>query len=444
MDSYLRRTKMEINIDIPEPFIELFEPSNNWRHIVYHGGRSSAKSTTVALSLLIKGMSKKVRILCVREIQKSIKESVHQLMADLIDKYGLSSWEVTNEEIRNKKTGSNIIFKGLHNNIQSIKSLEGIDICWVEEAQSVSTESIDVLVPTIRTEGSYLIWTFNQLTEEDPVVTRIVKPKDDRTYVRKVNSDEVEALLSKEIIAEREKMRNDNPELFEHVWLGMPLTANTGSVFGKQLSQAREQGRITKVAYDSSLGVYTAWDLGIGDCTAIWFFQVTPGGEIHYIDHYETSGEDLGHYIEVVQNKPYRYNKHFLPHDANSRELQTGTTRVEFFNNHGIYNVEVLRPTKFTLGQDDISLVARPKMSKCWFDQEKCQRGLECLRAYHYEYDEKNKITRSQPCHDWASHSSSAFIYSLMAETENVEISTKVHFKTFTPEVFKQEQSTGF
>ena len=434
---------MNIDIDIPEPFIELFEPSKRWRHICYHGGRSSAKSTTVGIALDTFTSSRPLRVLCCREVQNSIAESVHKLLANIIEKYKLPGWDITRETIRNKN-GSEFIFKGLRGNAQSIKSLEGIDICWVEEAQTVSMESIDILIPTIRKPGSYFIWTFNRLTENDPVWERIAGNPDERTYVRQVNSYEVEGLLSPEIIAEREKMRKENPELFEHVWLGKPLTATTGSVFGKQLALAREEGRIGKVAYDDALGVYTAWDLGVGDSTAIWFFQVTNGGEIHFIDHYESAGEDLGHYISIVQNKPYNYNKHFLPHDAKARELQTGTTRVDFFNTRGIYNVEVLRPTRFTLGQDDISLVARPKFSKCWFDEEKCQRGLECLRAYHYEYNDKNKLLKDKPCHDWSSHSSSAFIYALMAEAENVSVSANINFKTYTPKAFSGEQSTGF
>lgn len=434
---------MQIEIDVPQPFEELFAPTKQWRHFLYHGGRSSGKSTTVATYLVTLATSKPMRILCCREVQRSIKESVHRLLSDCIEKYKLPGWTITDETLRNKN-GSEFIFKGLHGNEQNVKSTEGVDICWVEEAQSVSMNSIDVLIPTIRKEGSFLIWTMNRLTEEDPVWNRIAKTPDERTYIKQVNSTAIENLLSKEVIHEREKMRKENPELYEHVWLGQPLTANTGSVFGKQLALAREQGRIGKVAYDDSLGVYTAWDLGVGDSTAIWFFQVTTGGEIHFIDHYESAGEDLGHYISVIQNKPYNYNKHFLPHDAKARELQTGTTRVDFFNARGIYNVEVLRPTRFTLGQDDISLVARPKFSKCWFDEDKCQRGLECLRAYHYEYDEKNKLLKDRPCHDWSSHSSSAFIYALMAETENVSVQANINFKVYTPPAFNQEQQTGF
>ena len=434
---------MEVSIDVPEPFAELFEPTKNWRHIAYYGGRSSGKSTTVAIALAVKATAAPLRILCTREFQASLNDSVYKLLADTISKYKLPNWSVGREYIRNAN-GSEFIFAGVRNNVQSIKSMEGVDVCWGEEAATFSMESLDVLIPTIRKPNSYFIWTFNRLTAEDPIWEKICKNPDDRTYVRKVNSDEIEKLLSPEIIFEREKMRKENPELFEHVYLGEPLTANTGSVFGKQLAQARKDGRIGKVAYDDAIGVYTAWDLGVGDATAIWFFQVTAGGEIHFIDHYESAGEDLGHYISIIQNKPYNYNKHFLPHDANSRELQTGTTRVDFFNARGIYNVEVLRPTRFTLGQDDISLVARPKFSKCWFDEKKCERGLECLRAYHYAYNEKNKLLKDKPEHDWSSHSSSAFIYALMAETENVEVTTSVRFKTFTPKAFSGEQKTGF
>lgn len=433
---------MEAEIDIPAPFIELVQPSRPWRHYCYHGGRSSAKSTTVGKVLDSMSTNTRKRILCCREVQNSIAESVHKLLADQITKYNLPGWEITREAIRNRN-GSEFIFKGLRGNAQSIKSLEGIDICWVEEAQTVSAESIDILIPTIRKEGSFFIWTFNRLTENDPVWERIAGHPDERTYVRQVNSDEVEGILSPEIIAEREKMRKDNPELFAHVWLGQPLTVTTGSIYGKQLAQAREDKRIGRVPYDGSAPVYAALDLGVGDSTAICFFQ-TVGQEIHFIDYYESSGEDLAHYINVLANKPWEYRQIFLPHDAKARELQTGKTREEFFREHGYANVTILRPSSYAFGQDDINMTARPKFSRCWFDQEKCARLLECLAAYHYEYDEKNKLLRDKPKHDWSSHAADAFMYSLIAETEQIEVQTQIHFKTFTPKAFSGEQQTGF
>ena len=429
-----------IDLQIPEQYKELFQPSKKWRHIVYKGGRSSGKSTQIAISRLVKGSHTKLRGLCTREIQNSIQESVYKLLCDQIDKMGLNDWQKFNDRLVNRRTGSEIFFKGLHNNIQSIKSIEGIDWCWVEEAQSVSAESINTLIPTIRKEGSELIWSYNPLTEHDAVQELIVDKADERTYVRHINSDEVEQLLSPEIIAEREKMKVDNPDMYAHVWLGQPLTSKTGTVFGKQIAQAEIDGRIGSVPYDASAGTYTAIDLGIGDSTAIWWFQII-GQEIHFIDHYESSGEELGHYISVIKNKPYNYTTHYLPHDAKQRELQTGLTRVEFFENNGIHNIEVLRPTNFTLGQDDINMIARPKFSKVWIDRDKCARGLQCLRAYHYEYDEKNKLLKDKPEHDWSSHSSSAFIYALMAAQESTEAQqVNVQFKTFVPKEFRKKK----
>jgi len=433
---------MQGEIDIPDAFTELVAPTKNWRHIVFHGGRSSGKSTTVATVLAALASQKPLRILCCREVQNSIADSVHKLLADMIQKYNLPGWEIGREYIRNR-IGSEFIFKGVRNNAQSIKSLEGIDICWVEEAQSVSMESIDVLIPTIRKAGSYFIWTFNRLTENDPVWERIAGQPDERTYVRQVNSTEIESLLSPEVIHEREKMRKENPELFGHVWLGQPLTVTTGSIYGRQLAQAREEGRIGSVPYDGSAPVYAALDLGVGDSTAICFFQ-TVGQEIHFIDYYESSGEDLAHYINVLANKPWEYRQIFLPHDARARELQTGKTREEFFQDHGYSNVTILRPSSHTFGQDDINMVARPKFSRCYFDEKKCARLLECLAAYHYEYDEKNKLLKDRPKHDWSSHAADAFIYALIAETEQVEATTNFKFRTFTPKAFSGEQSTGF
>jgi hypothetical protein len=238
-------------------------------------------------------------------------------------------------------------------------------------------------------------------------------------------------------------MRKENPELFAHIYLGEPLTANTGSVYGRQLAQAREDGRIGKVPYDGSAPVYAALDLGVSDSTAICFFQ-TVGQEIHFIDYHESSGEDLAYYINILANKPWEYRQIFLPHDAKARELQTGKTREEFFRDHGYNNVTILRPSSYKFGQDDINMVVRPKFSRCWFDEEKCKRLLECLRAYHFEYDSKNRLLKDKPCHDWSSHAADAFMYSLIAETEQIEVATHFNFRPYTPPAFSQEQTTGF
>lgn len=435
-----------IDVSVPDAYKELFQPSKQWRHLIYKGGRSSGKSYQVALSRLILGSAKCLRGLCTREYQNSIDDSVKALLEDLIRNYGLNDWRILDAEIKNDRTGSEIHFKGLHHNEQTIKSYEGVDWCWVEEAQSVSAESINTLIPTIRKPGSQIIWTYNPLTANDPVKELVEDRYKSRgnAYILHINSDAIENLLSDEIIEEREAMRVDNPELFAHVWLGEPLTSRTGSVFGAQIARAERDGRIGSVPYDASTGVYAVFDLGISDSTAIWWYQMV-GREIHFIDYYESCGEELGHYISMLHNKGYNYTTIYLPHDAKQRELQTGKTRVEFFEQNGFHNIEVLRPTNFNLGDDDINLIARPTFSRVWIDREKCQRGLECLKAYHYEYDEKNKLLKSKPEHDWSSHASSAFIYATMAATESSEAQqVRVKFKTYTPKAFRHDDDKEY
>lgn len=214
----------QTKIELADVYEELF--NEKWRHIVYHGGRGSGKSTAVAYALLLRGRQSKLRILCTRELQNSIADSVHKLLKDLIDKHGFTDYIVQNDTIRNSLTGTEFIFKGLKKDSQAIKSLEGVDICWVEEAQTISEGSIDILIPTIRKDGSQLMWTFNRLTELDPVYVRLcLKPTPD-TFIAHVNSDTLEAIgqLPQTLIDEREKSRaNDDPDLFAHIWLGEPI-----------------------------------------------------------------------------------------------------------------------------------------------------------------------------------------------------------------------------
>lgn len=216
--------KLTTRVQLAHVYSELF--SHKWRHIVYHGGRGSGKSTAVAYALLLRGRQGKLRILCTREYQNSIADSVHKLLKDLINKHEFTDYEVLNDTIRNRLTGTEFIFKGLKKDSQAIKSLEGIDIAWVEEAQTISENSIDVLIPTIRKDGSQLIWTFNRLTELDPVFVKLCMHPSDDTFVAHVNSDVLEAIgqLPQTLIDEREKSRkNDPPDLFAHIWLGEPI-----------------------------------------------------------------------------------------------------------------------------------------------------------------------------------------------------------------------------
>jgi len=213
---------MEKIIEIPIEYKRLFD--KDWREAAIYGGRFSLKSHTVARYLLIRARLAKTRVGCFREFQNSITESSHQLLADLIKQYQLNEFEVTNNAIINKLNGSDFIFKGLYQNEQSIKSIEGIDIAWVEEAQTITKNSLEVLTPTVRKEGSRIIYTYNRLLEDDPVHQRLVIEGRPNTLVINVNYDiAIKYKMMPEVIRlEMEDDKAKRPSLFKHKWLGEP------------------------------------------------------------------------------------------------------------------------------------------------------------------------------------------------------------------------------
>lgn len=209
-------------IEIPVEYKGLFR--DDWREAAIYGGRYSLKSHTVARYLLIQARQKNTRVGCFREFQNSIAESSHQLLADLIRKYELKEFEITNNSILNKLNGSDFIFKGLYHNEQSIKSIEGIDIAWVEEAQTISRESLEVLTPTVRKPGSKLIYTYNRLLEDDPVHTRLVIEGRPKTLIINVNYDIAlkYGMMPDAVRLEMEDDKEKRPALYRHKWLGEP------------------------------------------------------------------------------------------------------------------------------------------------------------------------------------------------------------------------------
>jgi hypothetical protein len=203
------------------------------------------------------------------------------------------------------------------------------------------------------------------------------------------------------------------PEQFAQEFLCSFDAAILGAYFGKELAEAETAGRITKVAYDTVLPVHTAWDLGIGDSTSIWFFQISRDG-VRVIDHYEASGYGLPHYAAVLASKPYDYGTEYLPHDAQARQLGTGRSLWETL---GSLTNRLPRILPQQNVMDGIN-AARVTIGSAWFDAEKCHDGLEALRAYRADYDDRRKAFQDKPRHDWSSHSADAFRYLAMAWRE--------------------------
>lgn len=218
-------------MQIPVEFEQLLD--TGWREAAVYGGRFSLKSHTVARILLIRARQQKTRVACFREMQNSIADSSHQLLADLIKLYHLDEFIVTDKSIVNSINGSDFLFKGLHRNEQSVKSTEGIDIAWVEEAQSVTEESIEVLTPTVRKSGSQIIYTYNRLEEEDPVHKRLVIEGRPNTLIINVNYDIALKydLMPDEIRLEMEDDKEKRKDLYNHKWLGEPLAMTESRIY---------------------------------------------------------------------------------------------------------------------------------------------------------------------------------------------------------------------
>ena len=199
-------------------------------------------------------------------------------------------------------------------------------------------------------------------------------------------------------------------------------SAALGSIYAKGLTKADEDGRITKVPYQTDIKVNTFWDLGMQDKTAIWFVQIK-GSAFHIIDYYENSGESLEFYASVLDEKKYLYDTHYLPHDANVRELGTGVSRVETAQSLGMRTSIVPK-----LSIDDGINAVRMILSRCWFDHEKCKDGLDALRQYRWAVSDKGEV-KNRPEHSWCSHAADAFRYFAVGNNQSSEWTTKIEYK---------------
>ena len=230
--------------------------------------------------------------------------------------------------------------------------------------------------------------------------------REDNWFCQMLKASESGLLLQSELDEARKIMGNDR---YDQEFECSFEAAIQGAYYGHEMKAASQGGRIGVVPWEPSLPVVTAWDLGIGDSTAIWFAQFH-GMERRIIDYYETSGVRLDHYVHQLKTdhrERWNYKEHILPHDVRVKELGTGKSRLEVLEGLGLDNITVAP----SLPVDDGIQAARTFLETCWFDEERCERGIEALRQYRRDYDEKGRTFRSRPLHDWTSHGADAFRY---------------------------------
>ena len=209
---------------------------------------------------------------------------------------------------------------------------------------------------------------------------------------------------------------------FEQEYMCSFKSPVVGAYYGDAIRRAERENRITTVPIDDSVPINTAWDLGIDDSMTIWMYQ-SVGKEIRFVDYYENSGEGLTHYAQKLREKNYYFGRHFAPHDIAVRELSTGKSRLEIAKKLGID----FEPAERLEIEDGIN-AARSLFSQCWFDKEKCHRGINALKNYKKDWDEKNKVFRNNPKHDWASHGADAFrTFAVTYSTEGIFVQRSDH-----------------
>ena len=393
---------METNAQFPVKMASLFDKA---RYKVYYGGRGAGKSHSAAKALLILGAKSQIRVLCAREYQTSIKDSVHKLLCDQIHLMGLEGfYEITQSAIRGKN-GTEFAFVGLKNNVANVKSYEGVDYCWVEEAQTVSRHSWNTLIPTIRKEGSEIWITFNPELETDETYQRFVVRPPEHAVVQKINWSD-NPWFPEVLALEKDALKSRDPSAYQTVWEGLCRLTVDGAIFAQEMQVAELDGRITKVTYDPTKPVHAIFDLGWADSTAIWFLQFV-GMETRLIRYHEDSQKTISHYLALMQTYGYMYDTLWLPHDAQNKTLASNGKSIEEIVRAAGYKTRIIERTPIA---DSIN-AARTIFRNCWFDRENCYDGLQCLRHYRYDVDPETGQFSRQPLHDIYSHGADAFRY---------------------------------
>ena len=404
-----------LNVEMPPKLAAvIFEPK---RYLFIRGGRGSGKSWSVARALIVKAYASKERILCTREVQKSIKQSVHQLLKDQIEALGLSAFfQVLETEIRGLN-GSAFYFSGLSDQTtDSIKSFEGCSLVWCEEAQTLSQRSWRILTPTIRKENSEIWATYNPELETDEThQMAVIKPAPGTISIELNYSDNpwFPAVLE----AERKQAQITMKEAdYLHTWMGQCKPAVDGAIYFDAMSSAMSAGRICNVPHDAALKTHVIVDLGWNDATTVILAQKL-ASEIRIIHYIEGNQRTLADYSAELRalrldDQPMNWGDVWLPHDGFHIRHQTGKDDAAVMRGLG-WSVAPKEGLTMTSINNGINR-AREVFPRVYFHQARTERLVECLKRYRWNISQKTGEAAS-PLHDEYSHGADAFRYLALA-----------------------------
>lgn len=390
-----------IEWEFPEKLGFLFD---SHRYKVAYGGRDGGKSWSFARALLLQGAEQPLPTGCFREVQKSIKDSVHQLLSNQIEELGLTGfYDILRDEIRGEN-GTFFRFAGLSAQTRdSIKSFEGLKRAWVEEAQSVSKRSWEILIPTIRAPDSEIWASFNPDLDTDDTYQRFVVNTPPNAKSVQINFYD-NPWKSKALDAEREHLKVTDPDAYSHVYEGHCRAAVEGAIYYKEVSALRSSGRIANVPYDPLLKVHAVWDLGYDDFMSILLVQRS-SSEIRVIRYIEDRHRTLADYDADLRGLGYNWGTFYLPHDGRARDYKSGRSAQEILTALG-RNVEIVED----IGLEEGIRAARHIFPRCYFDKTEATGLVNRLGRYRRKVNEQTGAGGA-PVHDEHSHGADGFRY---------------------------------
>lgn len=400
-----------MSVQIPEKLGFLFEPK---RYKIAYGGRGAAKSWAFSRALLTQGAASPLRILCGREIQNSIADSVHRLLSDQVVSLGLESFYGITQTSITGSNGTEFLFAGLRQqDVAKIKSFEGVDRVWVEEAQAVTKRSWDILIPTIRRAKSEIWVSLNPDLDTDETYVRFVTEYDpadtisceinwrDNPWFGPPLSDEREKMWRK-VLANpaNQELRDD----YDNIWEGKPKSVVEGAIYKNEILALHKDKRLRPVPYDPMLKVHTVWDLGWNDQMSIILVQKL-ASELRIIEYIEDSHRTLADYVADLADRRYRWGTDYLPHDGAAKDYKTGKSAEELLSALG------RRPSIVPkLDVEQGIKAGRLAFPRCYFDSHKALRLVDCLKRYRRSIPATTNEPGA-PLHDEYSHGADAFRY---------------------------------
>ena len=401
------------------PIVTLLRPyrfllEEKARYKVIYGGRGGGKSNSIARAILMRGYNEKIIVVAAREKKSELPE-LHQLFEKLIYDYELQDFYTVHAfdhvpAIRGAN-GTYIKYVGLGRSYRSIKSTEGINILWVEEADKISKKAWDYACPTVRESDNCELWiSFNPDVDTDETYLRFIVCPRRHSIVKKINYNNIpEWCIDSRLRDEINELKKNDYSEYLTIYEGVPRTIVEGSIYSDELQKCIEENRIQSFQMVKDVPCFSAWDIGYSDMTSIWSWQVV-GGEIRILDFYQNRLKPLNHYLDYLRKNGINYAMHYLPWDSNHEQLAAQGKSI--FNQVRELGVacEILPKLSIKSG----ITYCRSIFDRVFFNAERCMRGIECLKHYRFKVDYLGKFSE-KPVHDKYSHGADAFRHMAIA-----------------------------